>query len=322
MFLSVILPIYNVEKYLYDCLNSVLKQTFTDYEIILVDDGSKDLCPQICDDFAKKHKNTKVIHKANGGLSSARNAGFKIASGDYIYYLDSDDYLLNDDFFYKLFEAAKTKPDFIVFKHIRFFENQNKFSECLYNYDISKNSFSSIVKELVRKDAFFGMAWIKVVKKELLLKYNLTFIEGLLGEDMPWNFDLYLNSKSIFLMDSVEYVYRQRDNSITTTTKIKNLTDFIKIIDDKYTIIQSAKCDQELKTALLGALSKYYSNLLITYVRVKDKNKKQFFKKIKELSPLLKFALSNRPLKIKKIYRIFGLKITLFILALIDRKNK
>ncbi len=322
MFLSVILPIYNVEKYLNDCLNSVLMQTFKDYEIILVDDGSKDSCPQICDDFAKKHSNTKVIHKTNGGLSSARNAGFKMASGDYVYYLDSDDYLLNNDFFNKLYEAAKTKPDFIIFKHIRFFENQNKFSDCSYDYNISKKSFPHTVMELVKNDAFFGMAWIKIVKREILLKYNLIFIDGLLGEDMPWNFDLYLNSKSISLLNSVEYVYRQRDNSITTTTKLKNLTDFIYIIEDKYSVLQTVDCDPELKIALLGALSKYYSNLLITYTRVRDKNKKHYLKRLKTLSPLLTFALSRRPLKMKKLYQVLGLRMTLMVLKLLDRKNK
>ena len=322
MFLSVILPVYNVEKYLPECLESILKQKFKDYEIILVDDGSKDSCPNICDDFVLKHENAKVIHKTNGGLSSARNAGLKIATGRYVYFLDSDDYLLNDDFFNKLNILAEQDPDFIIFKHIRFFENSGRTSDCLYNYNFPFASYSNTVMELVKRDAFYGMAWIKVVKKDLLVNFNLNFIEGLLGEDMPWNFDLYLCSKSIALLDSVEYVYRQRDNSITTTTKLKNLTDFICILEDKYSAIIEKDCDNELKNALFGALAKYYSNLLITYVRVKDREKKAYLKRIKNLSVLLKYSLSSRPLKIRKIYRLFGLRLTLFLLSIIDRKSK
>ena len=322
MFLSVILPIYNVEKYLSECLDSILKQSFKDYEIILVDDGSKDSCPVLCDNFALKHKNTKVIHKANGGLSSARNAGLKIAKGNYIYFLDSDDYLLNDDFFEKLFYASKQDPDFILFKHIRFFEKDGKLSVCPYNYSFPIINYPNTVMELVKRDAFFGMAWIKVVKRNLLTDLHIDFIEGLLGEDMPWNFDLYLHSHSIALLDSVEYVYRQRSNSITTSTKLKNLTDFIDILQNKYSAILESKCNGELKNALLGALAKYYSNLLITYVRVKEKEKKKWLSKIKSLSVLLNYSLSSRPTKIKKTYHLFGLKITLFLLSILDRKNK
>ncbi len=322
MFLSVILPIYNVEKYLIQCLNSVLKQNFDDYEIILVDDGSNDSSPKICDKYANEHKNVKVIHKKNGGQSSARNAGLMVAKGDYIFFLDSDDYLLNNDFFLRIFSLANLNPDFIVFKHIRYFENQKKYSECNYDFRMNYTEFSDIVKELVKKDAFFGMAWIKIIKKSILLDNNICFIEGLTGEDMPWNLELYLNSKSIYLMDSVEYVYRQRNNSITTTPNLKNLTDFINILEKNFPIVLKANCDTKLKDALLGALAKYYSNLLITYVRVGDAEKKKYLTNIKRLSVLLNYSLSSRPYKVRKIYKIFGIKITLMLLKILDRKKR
>ena len=91
--ISVIVPVYNVEKYLSRCVDSILNQTFTDFECILVDDGSPDNCGKICDEYAKKDKRVKVIHKQNGGLSDARNTGLDIAGGEYIYFLDSDDYV-------------------------------------------------------------------------------------------------------------------------------------------------------------------------------------------------------------------------------------
>ena len=96
MFFSVIVPVYKVEKYLSPCIESVLNQTFSDLELILVDDGSPDNCPKICDNYAQKDARIKVIHKPNGGLVSARQAGIKIASGDYIFNLDSDDLIEND----------------------------------------------------------------------------------------------------------------------------------------------------------------------------------------------------------------------------------
>ena len=96
MFFSVIVPVYNVEKYLSDCIESVLTQTFSDFELILVDDGSLDSCPVICDDYKEKDNRIKVIHKSNGGLASARRAGIKVAEGDYVFNLDSDDLIVND----------------------------------------------------------------------------------------------------------------------------------------------------------------------------------------------------------------------------------
>ena len=94
--ISVIVPVYKVEQYLDRCVESILAQTFKDLEIILVDDGSPDACPQMCDKWAEQHQNIKVVHKPNGGLSSARNAGIEVASGDYIGFIDSDDYILPD----------------------------------------------------------------------------------------------------------------------------------------------------------------------------------------------------------------------------------
>ena len=95
-YFSIIIPVYNVEKYLHQCVKSVLNQTFEELEIILVDDGSPDGCPKICDEFAKKDPRAKVIHQANAGLSAARNAGLKVATGTYITFVDSDDYIAPD----------------------------------------------------------------------------------------------------------------------------------------------------------------------------------------------------------------------------------
>ena len=96
MLFSVIVPIYNVQKYLKRCIESVLSQTFSDYELILVDDGSLDECPTICDEYAKTNEKIKVIHKQNGGLVSARQAGIRVATGDYVFHLDGDDAVLPD----------------------------------------------------------------------------------------------------------------------------------------------------------------------------------------------------------------------------------
>ena len=116
---SIVVPIYNVEKYLEQCIDSIINQTLKDIEIILVDDGSPDNCPQICDDYAKKDSRIKVVHKKNGGLSSARNAGIEVATGDYIGFVDSDDYI-ELDMYEKMYSIAiENNVDFVMSDYYR-----------------------------------------------------------------------------------------------------------------------------------------------------------------------------------------------------------
>ena len=116
---SVVIPVYKVEQYLRRCVDSVLAQTLSDLEIILVDDGSPDHCPEICDEYASKHENIRVIHKPNGGLASARNAGMKVATGQYLFFLDSDDWLDADGLEQLYLCAEKYQVDFVRYRAIR-----------------------------------------------------------------------------------------------------------------------------------------------------------------------------------------------------------
>ena len=124
--ISVVIPVYNVEKYLQECVNSVLRQTYTDFEVILVDDGSTDSGGRICDDYAQKDPRVRVIHQANGGLSVARNTGLRAAQGKYVYFLDSDDYIEDHTLEALIFLAEKESADIV------FFDGYVFFDECPY----------------------------------------------------------------------------------------------------------------------------------------------------------------------------------------------
>ena len=126
MFFSIILPIYNVEKYLKECVDSTQAQTFKDFEIILVDDGSKDSSPAICDELASQDDRIKVIHKPNGGQSTARNMGLENAEGKYIIYLDSDDFITSETFFEDVYnKIQETDSDIVLYKYSKYFEARN-----------------------------------------------------------------------------------------------------------------------------------------------------------------------------------------------------
>lgn len=318
---SFILPIYNVEAYLEECVASILAQTYTDYEIILVDDGSKDSSPMICDRLAEQDTRIKVVHKKNGGQSDARNVGTSIASGDYIIFIDSDDFIMTNQFLEKINEKATDNPDLIFYKYQKYFHDNKRFEDCKYSYQsaLEKKTYPERISALVQSDAFFGMAWIKAIKMDVIRSANIQFDVNLKCEDMDWNYYLMLNSNSIELIDEPFVAYRQREGSVTATFKLKNLSDFIYTLE-KWSNIVNVKIDNKLlQDSLFGSLAKYYSNMLVVYARLKDAEKKKYRKRIKELSWLLKYSMSNRPKTVGKIYNLIGFDMTIFALQVMDR---
>ena len=321
MFFSVILPVYNVEKYLHACVDSLLGQTFTDFEVLLVNDGSKDGSGRICDEYAEKDTRVKAIHKPNGGQSSARNMGFDHASGEYIVYIDSDDFITSDSFLADLHaKILETGSDIVLYKHAKFYDSTGKMDDCTYSLSLTDESDTDgSLLELVKRDAYFGMAWIKTFRRELAVAGNVKFDTSLSCEDMDWYFNLLSTATGISAIDKSYVAYRQREGSVTATVKLKNLVDFIITLENWGNKIRNGQMSDKKKAALMGALAKYYSNLLITYTRLADKNKKQYARRIKALSYLLDYSLSARPLQIKKYYKMVGFGGVVLMLKIYDK---
>lgn len=188
--ISVIVPVYNVEKVLYHCIDSILNQSFVDFEILLVNDGSTDNSGRICDKYAEKDTRVKVIHKQNGGVSSARNAGIEAAQGEYICFVDSDDYL-ESNYLKELIETKKKYPDFdnvwCGFQTVEDYYNNNKKA-----YDVERDndySFSDLnsIMDLFEK-WFVQMPWNKLYKTKTIVENSIVFPPELsLGEDYIFN---------------------------------------------------------------------------------------------------------------------------------------
>ena len=180
--ISVIIPVYKVEKYLNRCVDSVLNQSFKDIEVILVDDGSPDNCPQICDEYALKDNRVKVIHKENGGSSDARNYGISSAIGKYLMFLDSDDYWNGDCCLESIVKSLKEKPSDILIYGVGKIEYEGNKKDILIenNYNINlirHGNKSDILNYLFKENKFPGAAWTVVVRKSFILKNNIYFIK-------------------------------------------------------------------------------------------------------------------------------------------------
>lgn len=231
MTFSIIIPIYNVEKYLRQCIDSVLAENFLDCEIILVNDGSPDGCGEICDEYANKFSHIKVIHKHNGGLSDARNAGIKEAKGDYLIFLDSDDYWINinknqknyigEGILSDLQLLTNDKIDLILHPssdNIRKIPKEISFT----NYDFINN-----FEALVKSNYYVSNAWTKIVKREIIIKNNLFFPKGYIHEDLPYSLALARFVKTFAIYNNPFYQYRVLDDSISHNIKYKNFNDIL-----------------------------------------------------------------------------------------------
>lgn len=210
--ISIIIPIYKVEEYLDACITSVVDQTYTNLEIILVDDGSPDKCPGMCDEWAKKDSRIRVIHKPNGGLSDARNAGIDIATGDYIAFVDSDDYI-KPDMLEKLYVAIRKENADIAACGILNCKGSNQTAWGCRDFA----GTSEQILTLLYEDAAYPVAaWNKLYRRSCWR--NLCFPVGKTCEDAFTTYQLVHDAKRIVMIPEALYCYRIRPGSIMTSS--------------------------------------------------------------------------------------------------------
>lgn len=307
MTFSIILPIYNIEKYLPTCIDSILSQTYKDYEIILVDDGSTDHSPKICDEYAAQQKSIKVIHKINGGLSDARNAGLKAACGEYVFFVDSDDYLIDNTVLQRISERLKVSPDVVAFKSVKWFESTGKTSLVSGDLSVSDDTLQPYEKclELIDKDTYSNSAWSKVIKRALLIDNQIEFEKGLLGEDNDWYYKVISHLSSLELINEPLYVYRQRAGSITKTYTEKNMEHLLWILE-KWTKFVAEGPMIGNKQVIRNSLAKQYCHAIIGYCSLKDAH--EFYPRLKKLNYLLQYSDNPRVKTFRKLNRLVGLR--------------
>lgn len=304
--ISIIIPVYNVEKYIDECLKSVLEQTYKNLEIILVDDGSKDNSAKICDDYAKRDNRVKVFHKENGGLSSARNVGMRAVTGDFFIFLDSDDYWIKLDFVEEMIKLVmNNNTDLIIFGYTR---NEESVSDHVRDKETEK-TISNLDKTecfewLIKNDKLQSSAWNKMVNTRFLKNYNINFQEGIYSEDIDWTARLLIYVNKIFYFDDYIYFYRSNDQSITHNIKEKN------IIDLKNQILKILSFADEIKSEgyyewYMNYCSYQYITFLNCIVTVETiSDRKKYINEMKKYRYLLKYN-TNKKVKIVSFFNKF-----------------
>lgn len=208
---SIVVPIYNVEQYLEKCVESICRQTYENLEIILVNDGSPDQCGQMCEEYAKKDNRIKVIHKKNGGLSDARNSGVKLATGKYLLFVDSDDYIAKDLVEKTVTVAEKNNCDMVLYDYYYVEPDNVEIRSTI----VPANKVISLEQEHTLLLAATS-ACAKLFNREFYVKANCPFPQGIYFEDLATTSIFFMRAKRVFYLKEPLYYYINRENSIMT----------------------------------------------------------------------------------------------------------
>ncbi len=270
--ISVVVPVYNVEKYIHKCVDSIINQTYKNLEIILVDDGSPDNCPKICDEFAKNDKRIKVIHKQNGGLSDARNVGIEVAKGKYITFIDSDDYI-ETNYVELLYNTINDdKSDISIGSHKVIYDSGKIIDKSTSERTILNPK--EVLKRILYDDGIDLSAWGKLYKLNLFkdIKYPV----GRLFEDSATTYLLIDKANKISINSCVIYNYIIRNNSITNSSfnlkKLDLITSTREMND--YILNKYPKLGKACKRRLMWAYLSTFSQLAMCDKRYREEERK------------------------------------------------
>lgn len=317
-YFSIIIPVYKVEAYLEECVQSILNQTFNDYEIILIDDGSPDSCPAICDKLSEEDSRIHVVHQKNGGLANARNTGMNMSNGKYIIFLDSDDYYSRNDsleMMYKELESNST--DILILKTQKLNSNTNELFDCNNDSstkDIADYPYAKQLEYCVVRQLYDSCAWNKVFKRSLFLRNDLNFTEGIIAEDIDWAARLCLVAKSIAILKYPVHVYRiNRKGSITSSLNMKNIIDTKNSIERCINYVKDLKMDYIKINAYFSYVSYRYIVWMAEAWLVN--NKSILIEEMRKYDWILKYDLNKKVRLVNKLYRITGYRVTSIVLS-------
>lgn len=298
--ISIIIPVYNTQKYLDKCLKSVLNQTYNNLEIIIVNDGSKDKSGDIVGEYLKKYDNIKYYKKENEGLSAARNFGILKSTGDYLCFLDSDDYL-DVNLFYSLQKYISLNYDIIKYKLQKVDEKYNKL-EIVNGPVFEEKNGEEAFNILYAKDVMLQPAWLYLYRKSFWKENKFEYPVGKLHEDFARTSLIMLKAKKVASVDIIGYYYYQSESSITRgndeNKKMQRALDMLYHYDYMLKIIKG----YHLNKITEENLKIYYTNsILLKIEELTNKNKKEFIKKVKKRKIVKNIKARNIKQFIKKM---------------------
>ncbi|GHH98659.1 glycosyltransferase [Neobacillus kokaensis] len=308
--ISVIVPVFNVEKYLSKCIDSILNQTYKNLEIILVNDGSKDSCAEICENYAKLDDRIRVIHKENGGLSSARNAGLKIAKGEFIGFVDSDDWVDKDMYEILISKAIHTDADIVECKIRYIFKDHSEGHDTL---ELIECDNITALNYFLSNYRFFKPVVVNKLYKRKIFN-NLNFKEGYIHEDGFFTYQALFSARKILYIGLTKYNYLQgRDGSIMTENFGENRLVILEAFKERTSFLE----DKGYNSLAKKSFEEYLGTLLMFYINAKTytPNNYKLQAKIKEEIVLNYKNITKMKNSLKVRFFLFKLHPDIFILS-------
>jgi glycosyltransferase involved in cell wall biosynthesis len=306
----VIIPVYNVEKYLAGCVQSIQQQEFKDIEILLVDDGSSDQCPQLCDALAAQDSRIKVIHKLNGGASDARNVGVKQAIGDYILFVDSDDYWEGTTGLSVIHSKIQTsQADVVIYGTQDFFESSQTKVVTRGNYPhwSANDTKADRLLSLIKTHNFPGAAWIMATRRSLLHENKIEFKLGIKAEDIDWIINVLVQASSVETCATNFYMYRKnRPGSVTTTADFKNVDGILYAIERWQSRLEKSEFAE--KQALLNYLGSQYLTAFVSFAQLPKIQQNELLKRMQKAKTIVNYDSSMRTKVAKICIAVIGIR--------------
>lgn len=311
---TIIIPVYNVEAYLRQCVSSVLCQSFSDFEIILVDDGSRDASGALCDELALTDSRIRVIHQENQGLSGARNTGIQAAAGDYLMFLDSDDWWASSDCLQKIADRlAVTNADVLSFNYQKSTDGQ--LSDPYFQN--AEDAVEQTLPYLLDRGLWVTGACNKAISRQVFRHHDLLFRRGITSEDIDWTLRLALCAESFDYLELCVFVYRQRSGSITHSVTLKSagcLCDNIA-----YCIGLLEQADAKKAAVLRPFVSYQYATLLSNYASLKKADRRELTDRVRSMLPWLQYSNNAKVRLIRMVKRFAGFRGAIALLSIKQR---
>lgn len=318
-FFSIVVPVYNTEKELERCVRSVTAQTFPDFELILVDDGSTDGSGKLCDRLSAGDCRIRTIHQSNGGCSAARNAGICAAVGTYLMFADSDDMWDDVNALTKLHEVVGKKPVDIVCFGVSIYNEDGKLTK-IRKVELPENCKEdkfSVLKELVYRNQYFSACYVRVYNRVFLMENNLLFINGLLCEDIEWCARVMIHAKDIAVYPGRFYKRIQRSQgSQTANLGEKNVLAILHSIEQGVEYAK-ANCENKELLELYYEYWAYQYAMLLGFAPIVSKKTgyREFLNRVAGLKWLLRYDRVKKVRMVRCCCSVFGLNLTIKLLS-------
>lgn len=311
---SIIIPVYKVEAYLDDCVRSVLAQTYKDFQMILVDDGSPDRSGAMCDDWARKDSRIAVVHQENGGSSAARNAGIRHAQGEYVLFLDSDDWWADETVLKKLDDQLRRTPvDVLSFNYRKSYGG--KLAPLYFDESLPSSSAPETLEQMMQGNRWVTGACNKAVRLSLLTENELFFRTGITSEDIDWTLRLAIRAESFVFANVCVFIYRQHEASISHSGSLRGIRHLCDNVGECVRLLETA--EPEKAEALKPFVAYQYGTLLHNAAQLSEAQRGgELMTAVRSMVWLLNHSDDPKVRLLRHCHRFLGMELTLALLRL------